>query len=209
VGAATIRKARKPSQRLFAGIPLIFGLQQFAEGVIWLSLLNPAYEVFQSVSTYIFLFAADILWPVLIPASILLMEGNARRRKQMRIFLFGGIALSLYYASCMLFFHVTAVIANCHILYASKFPNQLMIPAFLVYITVTLVPFFLSTSRGMNWLGSLMFFACAVSVLFYVENVTSVWCFFAAVISVVIYRLVTVKEARMDSANEGAEMLVE
>jgi hypothetical protein len=209
VGAATLKKVRKPSQRLFASIPLIFGLQQFAEGMVWLSLLNPEYEVLRNGSTYLFLFAAYILWPVLIPASILKMEKNIRRRKQMKAFLFAGIALTLYYATCMLFFKVTPVIDSCHILYVGEFPHQLMIPAFLVYITVTLVPFFLSTMRGMQWMGSLMFLACVISVFFYVEQVTSVWCFFAAAISVVIYRLITVSEKTTDSSEAGAEMLVD
>jgi hypothetical protein len=209
VGAATLMKVRKPSQRLFASIPLIFGLQQFAEGMVWLSLLNPGYEVFRSASTYLYLFAAYILWPVLIPASILLMEGNDSRRKQMKVFLFAGVTLTLYYASCMLFFKVTPVIESCHILYVGGFPHQLMIPAFLVYIAVTLIPFFLSTTRGMHWMGTLMFFACVVSVLFYVEHVTSVWCFFAAAISVVIYRLITVSDKATDSSGAEAEMLID
>jgi hypothetical protein len=34
VGVATVRKAKKPTQRLFAGIPLLFGFQQFAEGTL-------------------------------------------------------------------------------------------------------------------------------------------------------------------------------
>ena len=33
IGVATIRKVHKPSQVVFASIPLFFGLQQIAEGL--------------------------------------------------------------------------------------------------------------------------------------------------------------------------------
>ena len=38
VGVANHRKAKKPSQRLLALIPFLFGLQQVAEGVLWVTL---------------------------------------------------------------------------------------------------------------------------------------------------------------------------
>jgi hypothetical protein len=41
-----------------------------------------------------------------------------------------------------------------------------------------------------------MFLACVVTVIFYVKNVTSVWCFFAAILSVGIYRMIS-NEVRM------------
>jgi len=35
-GTETLRKVHKPSQIVFASIPLFFAFQQFAEGVLWL-----------------------------------------------------------------------------------------------------------------------------------------------------------------------------
>jgi len=34
VGAATIRENKEPSRRLFAAIPMVFGLQQLSEGFV-------------------------------------------------------------------------------------------------------------------------------------------------------------------------------
>ena len=64
-----------------------------------------------------------------------------------------------------------------------------MIPAFLLYQVVTLIPLFISGVKGMRWLGVLMFLAVVVTVIFYVKNVTSVWCFFASIISISIYAI--------------------
>jgi hypothetical protein len=43
IGIATVRKVHKSSQLVFAGIPLFFGIQQFAEGLLWLTILHAEY----------------------------------------------------------------------------------------------------------------------------------------------------------------------
>jgi hypothetical protein len=127
----------------------------------------------------------------MIPGSLLLMEENQKKGKILRIFLIAGTVLSSYYAICLIYFKVSPEILNCHINYGGAFIPSLMIPAFLLYQIVTLIPLFISGVKGMRWLGVLMFLAVVVTVIFYVKNVTSVWCFFAAVISMVIYRMIT------------------
>lgn len=186
-GIATELKVQKPSQRLFASIPLIFGIQQIAEGFVWISLQKPDHLLMQHIGTYVFLFAADIIWPVMIAASCLLMEENPRKRRIMKIMLLLGASLSLYYAFCLLFFNVNAEILNCHINYAGDFPKLLVIPAFLLYLVVTITPLMISSVKKMYWLGIMLFFGVIISVIFYIENVTSVWCFFGAIISIMIY----------------------
>ena len=74
VGVATGRKVRKPTQRLFAGIPLLFGFQQFAEGVLWVTLRSGGHDWLQNAATYIFLITALVIWPVMIPSSMWFME---------------------------------------------------------------------------------------------------------------------------------------
>jgi hypothetical protein len=186
-GVATMSKVSKPSQRLFAGIPFLFAVQQIAEGFLWLTLQNDGQLILQKVSTYLFLIPADVLWPILIPLSIIMMEENRKRRRILKVFLYAGVLLSLYYGICMLLFRVNPVIMNCHIYYGGTFPEKLMIPAFLLYVTVTVAPLFISTVKKISIFGILMLTACVVSAIFYTKNVTSVWCFFAALLSVLIY----------------------
>jgi|WetSurMetagenome_2_1015567.scaffolds.fasta_scaffold00011_73 hypothetical protein len=185
-GAGTSLAVKEPRQRLFAYIPFIFGVQQIAEGFLWLALQDPDFARYKTLSAYFFLVIADIVWPFLIPLSVLLMEKDSKRRRLIRIFLYGGILLSLYYGICMLLFRIDPRIMNCHIQYSGEFPQKLMLPAFLLYITVTVAPLFISTVRGMYVMGILMFTGCVVSVIFYTQNVTSVWCFFAALMSIII-----------------------
>ena len=53
-GIATLKKAKDNKRNAFAAIPLIFGIQQITEGILWLSLENKLPEEFGFVSTSIF-----------------------------------------------------------------------------------------------------------------------------------------------------------
>jgi 5-keto 4-deoxyuronate isomerase len=61
---AAIKKTRHKSQLLFASIPLLFGVQQLAEGVLWHTLPNPEYANVQRTFTYVYVLFAQTVWPI-------------------------------------------------------------------------------------------------------------------------------------------------
>jgi hypothetical protein len=187
IGVAVVTKVHKPSQLLFASIPLFFGLQQFTEGVLWLTIPNPEYAGAQRIATHLFLVMADVLWPALIPLSVLMMESNARKRKIMKYLFIAGLSVSIYYTCCLLFLNVTPQIMGYHIKYNSDFPKLTAIPVFIIYLLATITPLFISSIQRTHMMGILMFFSCLVTAIFFTQFLTSVWCFFAALISGVIY----------------------
>ena len=187
IGVAVVTKVHKPSQMLFACIPLFFGIQQFTEGILWLTIPRPELLSIQKIATYLFLIMADVLWPVWIPLSILFMEQNARIRKIIWILFFVGLSVSVYYIFCLVFLHVTPQIMSYHIKYITYFSRTLAIPVFFLYLVATITPLFVSSIKRMHFFGILMFFSCAVTAIFFTQFLTSVWCFFAALISVVIF----------------------
>jgi hypothetical protein len=187
IGVATIREVHKPSQLVFACIPIFFGVQQIVEGCLWLTLPNIDYLNIQKVTTYLFLVLAQVLWPTLIPVSVLLMEESGRRKRSMRILLAMGLALSVYYIFCLIFFNVTPEITGYHILYTTTFPDVFSIPAFIVYLIVTITPLFISSIKRMHLMAILMFLSCVITAIFFTQYLISVWCFFAALISGVIF----------------------
>ena len=67
IGVASIKKAKSPTQIIFASIPLIFAVQQITEGFLWLSLTHSNFASLKQVTTYIFLFFAQIVWPIWVP----------------------------------------------------------------------------------------------------------------------------------------------
>jgi hypothetical protein len=187
IGVATIRKVHEPSQIVFASIPVFFGVQQIVEGCLWLTLPDPDYITIQKISTYWFMIMAQVLWPTMIPLSVLFMEKQVRRKNILRVFLFMGLFLSLYYLYCLISFHVYPKIIGYHIQYDTDFPVSISIPAFVIYLIVTIIPLFVSSIKRTHLLGILMFFSCLITAIFFKQFLTSVWCFFAALISGVIF----------------------
>jgi len=187
IGIFTIKKVHKPSQLVFASIPLFFGIQQIAEGFVWITTPLPEYIYFQKFFTYMFLIMADVLWPLIIPLSVLLMEKAKKKIKILKVIFGMGLLLSIYYAYCFWFYSVTPQIMDYHVHYNTDFPKSVAIPAFLVYLFSTITPLFVSSIKKMKWLGVLMFSSCLVTVVFFTQYLASVWCFFAALISGVIF----------------------
>ena len=55
VGVATVKEAGHPSRLAFAGIPLLFGLQQITEGFLWLALTDSGFAHLGRISSTLFL----------------------------------------------------------------------------------------------------------------------------------------------------------
>lgn len=187
IGATTVRKVTKPSQVVFAAIPILFGLQQIAEGFLWISLPNPDSIMMQQVSAHMFLLVSNVLWPSIVPLAIYRLEENVRLKKIMKGFLITGILVSAYYAFLLVTKEVNPQIIGHHIKYNANFPSTLGIIVTLLYIIVTIVPLFMTSLKSIRMFGILMFTSCFITAIFYIHYLTSVWCFFAAIISISIY----------------------
>ena len=187
IGVITIRKVHKPSQIVFACIPLFFGLQQIGEGFLWLSLEHPEFAVLQKPATYWFLIMAEVFWPFMTPLAVLMMEVNKKRIKILRVLLGMGIAVSLYFVYCLLAFNVTPEIRGYHIEYVEDFPKSVELFVFAVYLVASIVPLFVSSVERTYLLGILMTLSCIVTIILFTQFLTSVWCFFGAAMSVVIF----------------------
>lgn len=190
IGVATIKTNNVPSHKLFAGVPLFFAFQQFSEGIVWLTLRSGAYPELQAASAYVFLLMALVIWPTMIPLALFKMETDERKKKFMKAILVAGLVLSAYYSVCMLLFPVTPVINQFHIQYINGFPYILGFVAFGIYVLATIIPLFISSVKKMKLFAWLIFISCFITGIFYKEYLTSVWCFFAAIISIVVYIII-------------------
>lgn len=193
IGIATIRKVIIPSQIVFASIPFFFGIQQIVEGVVWISLQNTEFAGLQKPSSYLFLIMANLFWPIVTPLAMLLMEKQQNNRKILQILFSLGFLLSIYNAFCLYFFHADPAIIGYHIDYRVAYPEILRLPAFGIYLISSIAPLFVSSIKGTKVMGVLMALSCLITILFFTQYLTSVWCFFAAAISMVIFWMVKVE----------------
>lgn len=185
VGLISMRKAETRAELAFSAIPLIFGVQQLSEGVVWLGLMG-RYTEWLTIATYTFLIFAQIVWPVWVPLSILLLEKDPRRRKVLRLFLGMGLLVAAVVVWRLYAYGVQARIVDHHIRYDILFPDTYQLAVNIMYLCATVVSPFVSGVKGMKWLGSVILISFFVTVLFYNFHFISVWCFFAAVLSVVV-----------------------
>ncbi|MFC1919345.1 DUF6629 family protein [Chloroflexota bacterium] len=199
VGVATVRKVRKPTQWLFAVIPLLFGFQQFAEGVLWITLRSGGHDWLQNTATYIFLITALVIWPLMIPLSMWFMEEVKKRKKLLAGLTVTGGLLSLFYAFCLISYDVSSQINGFHIQYVDEFPKTLVVIAFVFYLVSTVAPLFVSSVRRMWLFGIMIAVSCLVTGIFFAQYLTSVWCFFAALISILIYWILSESQTTVHS----------
>ncbi len=192
VGAITVKKVKEPSQLAFACIPFLFGFQQFCEGILWFSLTHKEYAFLQPISTYLFLIIAQIVWPTWVPFSIILLEKNQTRKKTLYIILALGILISIYLTYCFLFYDVQSEISNHHIKYTLNFPHttHLLWLTALFYFIPTVVSAFVSTVKRMHFLGTAILLSCVITRYFTTHYFISIWCFFAAIISVLVLMII-------------------
>jgi hypothetical protein len=199
VGVASVRKVEKPTQRLFAGIPLFFGFQQFAEGVLWATLRSGGHEWLQNAATHIFLITAMVIWPVMIPLSMWFMEEGKKRKNILAGLIVTGGLLSLFYAFCLISYNVTPQISGFHIQYVDEIPKTLVTIASFFYPAATVAPLFISSVRRMWLFGIVITASYLVTGIFFAQYLTSVWCFFAALISVLIYAMLRESQTTVPS----------
>lgn len=182
VGGVTLRKARTKSELPFASIPLLFGMQQLTEGVIWLSFGHPA---LLSVMTFVFLMFSHILWPTYIPLAAYLLETVRWRRRVLAVFVMLGCVVSCYFLYYLLKETVHAEIVRRSIAYVS--PHFFVYFVFSPYSVATCASCLFSSHRWVNFFGVATFLSAVAAYRLYELTFVSVWCFFAALISGVVF----------------------
>lgn len=97
-----------------------------------------------------------------------------------------GTCISLYLLYCLVVYEVSAKIHAGHIQYKLNFPLAFAWISGVFYFAPTVLTLFASSFKRMWLLGIAILASFAVAKIFYEEHLISVWCFFAAVISIAI-----------------------
>ena len=182
VGVATIKKAKRKAELPFATIPLLFGIQQLIEGIVWLSFGNSALNV---ISTYAYSMFSHVLWPIFVPIAILLLEKDPVRKKILRVFTGIGLAVGIFLLYFIFQDGIISQIVNQSVSYNSP---HLYLPLVLtLYVFATCISFLISSDKVINIIGIVMLTSFLAASLFFSGTFISVWCFFAAVLSFIIF----------------------
>src|ERR1043166_260139 len=189
IGTASIVRSASPSHRMLAAAPILFGAQQAAEGIVWLTIGAPSDAMLQRLGVDVFLGFALVVWPLWVPLSLQRIERDAGRRRILTGLCWFAAGVSASAAVLLSRWQPFAQVAGHSLRYDYPGTSNTALHVLLVlaYITSTVVSFFVSTSQLQCTLGSTLVVSVVAAALIRREALTSVWCFFAAILSGVIF----------------------
>lgn len=171
-------------------MPFFFMIQQFSEGMIWIRscFLTP------TIWALIFLFFAFFLYPAYQAFSCYWITRNGERRKKIMWVGLGALILgSFLYASVLLTPDFGTNLCQLHIFYNVFFLGKYSIydtdlSYFLtsLYVFFTVTPFFISDARYTTVAGLIILLSALICWFVYQTYFVSTWCFYAAIISILI-----------------------
>ena len=220
IGFLSIKHAPK-RLKFFAAIPLLFAIQQFSEGLLWIlmtglpndsksplsvpiiilaapfGLLSKALSLKQYIAqikeftAFVFMFFALVVWPSWMPFSLAFAEERKTRRHFLYAFVALGFGISTILLMGMLSQGVGVRVIAGHMVYTTpEIFTDVEFNNLLLYCMATVVPFFISSLRGTKVLGVLIILSAALAWYAWYTAFGSVWCFFAAVISVMVHSII-------------------
>lgn len=188
LGGVSIAAAAEKRATLFAAVPLGFAVQQVSEGVVWLTIDAPAHHVLHRVAVFTFLFFALVVWPTWIPVAVGRAERNDARRRWLGRLMWMGVAVSAVALMLLLGWEPHARVDEHSLRYSFGAESGELVHILLVaaYVAPTLGPFFISTINLSNVFGSALIASMIAALVIRHDALTSVWCFFAAILSAIV-----------------------
>jgi hypothetical protein len=192
LGVYSLRLARRrlPSYWAFAVIPIGFGVQQFAEGLVWLG-LHHGDEALARSGAAVFLFFALAVWPTWFSVAATLAEPRRGPRRLLAV-------IALVSTAWFWFVFLPVVTAAPPQLEASiehhsihyRYGDEVLFVGWArwtttaAYILCASTPLLLlPRMRSQSLLVPASLLGASLAAWAYAHAFTSVWCFFAAALS--------------------------
>jgi len=192
LGAYTLRQASSTGReyRNLAAFPLLFGIQQFIEGLLWL------YEdgmpmVGPRLPTLGFLWFVYGVWPLLVPLTAWQLEPQRLRRQLFAASTLLGAVFGMSIFIPLLYQPgwSSAAVAGGSIHYelSTIYDGRIEVNLLrLLYAALVMLPLLASSVPALRRFGMLLVGSFLISALLYRYAFISVWCFFAAMLSLYI-----------------------
>ncbi len=187
LGARSIILAarQRPHVYGYAAIPLLFAVQQFAEGMVWISLPNN--PEMAHADAILFLYFAFILWPLWVPNMLLPLEQDRWRIYALKILAVCGALFSATALYMGIYHQFTVEILHHSIAYHFSIPAWAEKYGLLFYLVPMALPWFVSSKRILHLFGLLGLVSMTISYWWWQHTFTSVWCFFVALLSTLVW----------------------
>ena len=185
VGIMTLRKVSTPNEVIFASLPLLFALHQFIQAFVWLGMNHIIQERALQMAQTAYVFFAQGLLQFLIPLAIWLIEPKGIRKNMIAFFVFIGGFLMAYTLWGLSVIPTKVSIIHNIIYYQNPTTDHYWVA--IIYIITTCGSLILSKNIWIQLFGWLNLSGLSFIYWYNHYGVTSIWCLYAAVISVVLY----------------------
>lgn len=169
-----------------ACVPLGFGIQQGAEGMVWAGINADHWPAIQSGSL-VFLFFSHWFWLFWLPWMCRELESNPTVQQICRLCaVAGGLYGALLYLPLLIRTNgVVPIVIHHSIEYQAEFIGSFIPVAFsrLLYALIIFIPLLISSHPYIKIFGRLGTLAALITYLAYNYAFVSIWCFFAACLS--------------------------
>jgi hypothetical protein len=199
IGTLALIKAKTSSLKVLAIIPVIFSMQQFTEGWVWLSLTKEGFNLWKLPGVYLFLFFAEVAWPLCISFSMMLLEKKETRKKILQFLFYTSILLSSAIAYSLFYYTADVKVMDYHVMYTINTPASFKLITNLIYFLTAVLPPFLSSVKKAGWIGIILCVSYIIAKAFYADYIISIWCYFATIISVIILWIIWENRLQSDS----------
>jgi len=204
VGIYCVRKSASLQKQywVFALLPLMFGTQQFFEGLVWLGIEPDGGGTTRSAALG-YMFFSHLFWLIWIPLACYVVENSTIKRKLIFILIFIGAAHGLL-MYIPLWFHkdwLSVELVRQSIDYKATLLYDEYIPRIIVrvfYALIILVPLLVASDHHIRIFGVIIAASVAISTVFFGYAFISIWCYFAAVLSFYILVMILLKTKRTE-----------
>jgi hypothetical protein len=184
VGVETLRRVRAPRELIVGALPLLFGIHQLVEGFVWLGLRGQVSSGLGNAAKEVYIVYAHAVLPVIVPFGFMLLEPDRRRSRWMWPLVGLGLVLGVYLLWQITAYPVGAQEQARCIDYTTHTPNDVLIGA--LYVVATCGPALLSSRRQLRWFGLVSLIGVIATAVVRADELTSLWCLYVALVSVLI-----------------------
>jgi hypothetical protein len=184
VGVQTLRRVRVRRELIVGALPLLFGLHQLTEGFVWLGLRGEVSSGVAAAAKQAYIVYAHAVLPAIVPLGFTLLEPDDRHARWMWPLVCLGLLLGVYLLWQVTVYPVGAQPQAHCIDYTTHTPNDVLIGA--LYVLVSCGPALISSRRYLRWFGLVSLAGAIAVALVRVDELTSLWCLYVAVVSLLI-----------------------
>jgi hypothetical protein len=205
IGIASLLKAHTNGFRLLALSPILLGIQQALEGLVWLRInAGDITSTLFKIGVYGFQFFAAAFWPLWIPLVLYIVERKTNNKGILGLLSCIGFAMHIIALIALWKSPVIVQVVDHHLRYPFLIePLRSLLPLLstwqihalhyvelAMYMMLVIGSCFVSTIPGIYIIGILFSIGYIVAMLGYSFAFASTWCFFSAIASASVYGVI-------------------